>query len=206
MKRGLLLAAFAVTALAQLAVPAHLIRRQQTTLAHGTEYRFRTAPVDPADPFRGRYVALDFEAACADTGYEPHWPVQERKWFARLARDAEGYARIEGLSRERPAAGDYIQVRSRGWSCVNGQERLELPFNRYYLPEEMAPQAEAAYLASNRRAQAASQVQVPDGEPPEHRVPAYATVRVRDGHAAFEELYLDGLPLREFLAREAAPD
>jgi uncharacterized membrane-anchored protein len=53
---------FAVVGLAQLAVPASLIWKREQTLRHGSVWKFRTAPVDPVDAFRGRYVALEFEA------------------------------------------------------------------------------------------------------------------------------------------------
>ncbi|HUP92954.1 MAG TPA: GDYXXLXY domain-containing protein [Solimonas sp.] len=205
MKNSWKLAAFALLAAVQLGVPAHLIQRQQQTLAHGAEYRFKTAPVDPADPFRGRYVALNFTAACAPLP-SPGEPDgrHESKWFALLATDGEGYARIADLSRERPTDGDYIQVRSQpSGGCAGGGGRLEFPFNRFYLPEQMAPQAEAAYMASNRR-RTALPAPAEGTEPPDPRVPAYARVRVLDGNAALQELVLDGLPLREFLERERA--
>jgi hypothetical protein len=34
---------------------------------------------------------------------------------------------------------------------------------------------------------------------------AYVTVRIRNGDAAIEELYIAGKPLREFLRTQAAP-
>ena len=58
---------------------------------------------------------------------------------------------------------------------------LQLPFDRYYMKESRAPEAERSY---NRRAQ---------GEK------AWVTVRIREGHAVLEELYIDGLPIREYL-------
>lgn len=54
---------FALLCVAQWAVPLAMVQRAERTLSEGTAYRFRTAPVDPADPFRGRYVTLDFDAA-----------------------------------------------------------------------------------------------------------------------------------------------
>lgn len=47
----------------QLAVPAFMIVRREHALSMGRAFKFRTAPVDPYDAYRGRYVALNFEAA-----------------------------------------------------------------------------------------------------------------------------------------------
>jgi len=44
---------FALVALAQLYVPAKMVWNQESILEEGTEYKFKTAPVDPNDPFRG---------------------------------------------------------------------------------------------------------------------------------------------------------
>lgn len=61
MNRNLLLALLVVLAAAQLAVPASMIVQRETVLTQGRVYKFKTAPVDPVDAFRGRYVALRFE-------------------------------------------------------------------------------------------------------------------------------------------------
>src|SRR5205085_8475834 len=52
---------FVLVALAQLAAPGSLIWKRENTLRKGSVWKFRTAPVDPVDAFRGRYVALQFE-------------------------------------------------------------------------------------------------------------------------------------------------
>ena len=53
---------FLLVALAQIAVPASMIWKRQRTLSEGRVWKFRTAPVDPVDAMRGRYLALRFEA------------------------------------------------------------------------------------------------------------------------------------------------
>ncbi|MGH8446703.1 MAG: GDYXXLXY domain-containing protein, partial [Solimonas sp.] len=61
MKKMLALGLLALACLLQWAVPATLAVQSEMTLRSGARYYFRTAPVDPADAFRGRYVALNFE-------------------------------------------------------------------------------------------------------------------------------------------------
>ena len=60
---------------------------------------------------------------------------------------------------------------------------LELPFDRYYMQESLAPEAESAYAERLRDER------------------AWVTVRLHDGHAVLEELWIDDLPIREYLAR-----
>ena len=58
---------------------------------------------------------------------------------------------------------------------------LELPFDRYYLKENHAPEAEKLYRMSTQRKS------------------AWITVRIKDGEAALDELYIDGKPVGQQL-------
>ena len=51
---------FIVVAVVQIAAPASMILRRERALDRGERFLFRTAPVDPYDAFRGRYVAPSF--------------------------------------------------------------------------------------------------------------------------------------------------
>ncbi len=58
MKNKILIAAFFCVALLQIYTPVSMIIARESTLKEGVLFRFKTAPVDPYDAFRGRYVAL----------------------------------------------------------------------------------------------------------------------------------------------------
>jgi uncharacterized membrane-anchored protein len=49
---------FAVLSFFQLGMPVWMIANREMTLRDGKQFRFRVAPVDPYDAFRGRFVAL----------------------------------------------------------------------------------------------------------------------------------------------------
>ena len=53
---------FIVVAMVQFSVPASVVWKRERTLKHGRVWKFRTAPVDPIDAIRGRYVRLRFAA------------------------------------------------------------------------------------------------------------------------------------------------
>jgi len=176
--KTLRLSLFALLATVQIAVPAWMIARQLSTLREGRPFKFRTAPVDPYDAFRGSFVALQFKAEQTDV--PGPFQLGERVYVA-LAEDADGFAKVERLSRE-PLRGDNV-IRAKTAYSPTDRTYLAFPFDRYYLEEKAAPQAEEAYRNASRRG----------------HEDAWVTVRVHDGYAAIEELYIDGKPIREFL-------
>ncbi len=184
MRRRIVLACLLVLAVVQLAVPLGMIAKRRDALDNGQLFRFRTAPVDPYDAFRGRYVALALEhGTIAVASPEEYLPGQ--KIFVRLAVDAHGFARPTGITRERPRDGDYLTARVAGRGRTERELVIRYPFDRYYMNEKLAPAAERAYLEHSR--------------PGEHD--AWVAVRVHRGFAVLEELYVGGVPIGEFLER-----
>jgi uncharacterized membrane-anchored protein len=174
-----------VVAAGQLAIPAYMIHRQETTLREGRAYKFKTAPVDPYDAFRGRYVALRFEQNQApwrgtnSTSYRT-------KAYARIEEDMNGFAVVRELLPESPASGDYLKVQV---SYPSGNTvYFSMPFDRYYMEEKKAPQAERAYIEHNRRGITNQNT--------------YALVRVRNGYAALENVIVAGKPIAEFATKQ----
>jgi uncharacterized membrane-anchored protein len=184
MKRRIALGLFLCLALVQLAVPASMIVRRELTLHSGRQYRFQTAPVDPYDPFRGRYVALNLRANTAPRPLDLSLTPGQRV-YAILTEDAEGFATIASLSLTPHEGNTYFQTYVRYVS--DDRVHIDIPFDRYYTDEHLAPAAERAYWQHSRL--------------PTHE--AYITVRIKDGLAVLEELYIAGKPLQEFLQQEA---
>jgi hypothetical protein len=169
---------FILIALAQIAVPASMIWKRQRTLRQGRIWKFRTAPVDPIDALRGRYLSLRFAAE--------EFPCTERLPHGELAyvalkEDAEGFAVVDRVTVERTGGDNIVQVDRFGY--YDKKCHVFFPFDKFWVNEADAGAAERAYAAHSRR---------------EH-VDAYITVRIRDGDAGIEELYLGGHPLREYL-------
>jgi uncharacterized membrane-anchored protein len=182
--KTLVLSLFVVAAMAQLGVPLSMIGQRELTLRSGERYKFKTAPVDPYDAFRGRYVALRLEEQNA--AIPPGTPLASgKKAYVTVETGEDGFAKLRSLSAERPKGRSCIPVTV---SYINGTNAvLQLPFDRYYLPEGKAPQAESAYREHSRGTNRTS----------------YVTVRVLDGFAVLEELYIDDVPIKEFLKKES---
>ncbi|TJY63039.1 hypothetical protein E4T66_04825 [Sinimarinibacterium sp. CAU 1509] len=171
-------------------VPAALIQRGTATLERGTQYRFRTAPVDPVDPFRGRYVALDFDAARIAVNAQAEYAEGETLYAAITVGD-DGFAHLLPPQHGLPKTGDALKVTVL-WNN-EGELGVALPFDRYYLDEALAPEAEQIYRERNRR------VNPDEADDADPRRPAYVTVRVLDGYAVLEQLYIDGMPVRALI-------
>ncbi len=180
--RRIILAAFIGLAIAQYAVPISMINKRQSTLEQGVTYKFRIGPVDPYDPFLGRYLALDLEAATFN-----NWrgePLQAgQTLYAVLEQDKQGFARVITLSMDPPGTRDYLKARV-VWQS-GSQVRLRLPFDRYYL-EENAAQTVWQMQRSN----------------PQQAVPVHIVVKLQDGFGVLEELYFDDKPIFEYMQEQ----
>ena len=195
MRRPGLIALLVATVLAQWAVPGSLIWKSERILAEGKPFRFRTRPVDPADLFRGRYVAIGVERDTVDLDRIPAEGEFRRGsvLYASLAVDASGFAYPAALTPAPPLGTDAIRVRV-GWvnrqpgieaeDILDARARvsIEYPFSRYYASEKTAPRLERAVLNPQLLRQ---------GE-------TWVTVRVLGGDAVIEDLFIAGRPAREY--------
>ena len=173
---------FIVVALIQLSVPASVVWKRERTLKHGRVWKFRTAPVDPVDAVRGRYVALRFaaeEISSDDAAYRK-LDFGTTTYFV-LKEGADGFAKVERIS-EKPLNGDNVITGESGYLSEKTQH-VHFPFDRFWVTEKNAPAAENAYRENSRSG----------------KQNAYVTVRVRDGDATLEQLYIDGQPLADYL-------
>jgi uncharacterized membrane-anchored protein len=184
-RRWLVPAVFAALCVAQAAVPLSMIARYERALHDGAVFRVRAMPVDPVDPFRGRYVVfrLGFEPVSLDTSLAgPVW--------VELVEGPDGFAKAGTVSRTRPARGHYVAAQAipLEWGAGAVRTRLLLPQDRYYMDESRAPRAETLTRGPGRRG---------PGN-------VWVTLRVRDGMGVVEHLWIDGVTVEEHL-RRASP-
>ena len=165
---------FALVALLQLAFPGKLVFDSNKVLWMGTELKFETRPVDPADPFRGRYVALNFAANQFEEKSETKWKRNDPV-FVLLDRDAQGFASINGLSTTRPATGELF-VKAKVTYIYGNQVTVYYPFSKFFMEESKAPEAEKIYREA--------------GE-------GYALVKVYHGEVVLQDVVVKGKSLNE---------
>jgi uncharacterized membrane-anchored protein len=173
---------FLALAIVQLAMPLGQIWKYEDVLRNGELYRFRTAPVDPYDAFRGKYVALNYAdtEAVLRNGDQIHAGSHA---YVSLSKDENGFAHFVELSAA-PPKGDYLRVEYQ--YIHDSKASFRLPFDKFFMEESKAPQAEQAYWRySNRRGQ--------------KDITAYVLVRVKGGRGVIEDLYVKDQPIREFI-------
>ena len=179
---------FLITALAAVAYPVIKIINYELPSVPPAVYRFKAGIVDPYDPFRGRYVALNplpnkiilkEEKKFQDGAYV----------YAVLSNDKQGIATVVDLVEKPIAEMDCLKIRfyEYGNSKDNAGRtiyRINLPFDRFYLNERVAPEAEKAV---------ADITQNNNGE-------CLIIVKVySDGNYAIEDLEINGKSIHEYL-------
>ncbi|NQS99856.1 MAG: GDYXXLXY domain-containing protein [Candidatus Omnitrophica bacterium] len=180
MSKRLIIPLFFCVAILQVVTPLSMIVKREKVLSTGKQFKFKTAPVDPFDAFRGRYVALRID--------RDHLPLPKdvqleygQKIYALIKKDVQGFAGFSSVTTERPRGKDYLETKVKRIS--RNQLYLEMPFDRYYMEEKAAPAAEKAYREHSRN----------------KSKDAYVTVRIKSGFAVLEELYVGGKPISEFI-------
>jgi len=182
-----------VLILVQFAVPFSMIQSREAILRDGELFRFKTRPIDPADPFQGRYVRLVIA--------ENYIPCPKNK-LPELARKRPGYAIVETnsagfahftqWSTVKPDSGAYLKTRYMGPYSIWNQATtnsiykgiaLKIPFERYYMDEAKAPQAERLTWG-------------------ESNTNCWVCVRILNGKAAIEDVFAQGKSLRDLVAEE----
>ncbi len=182
MKKIYLLRLFAVLTALQLAVPVVMIREREEALKHGLAFKFKTAPVDPYDAFRGRYVAIRVDVGQVA---RPKWPVLKggERVFALLTYGADGFAQIAAILPSRPSGGAYLPAKVR---YVAGENlMLDFPIDRYYMTEKAAPEAEKLYRERSRNG----------------KTDTWVLVKIKDGLTVVEGLYINGKRIEDLLKR-----
>ena len=181
--KSLRLALWIVLAFAQLAVPAWMIVGEERVLREGRQLKLHTRPVDPADFFRGRYVALAYTVEQVPREFVRGHFEHEDTAYLELREGADGFAELVALHKEKPP-GDLVLKGTVNFLTPE-TVGVELPFNRFYMDENMAPDAETAVRAGGSE-----------------QMDAWVTIRVLGGRGVIEELYLGGKPVRQFLLEQ----
>ena len=182
----MILLAFVFVALAQIYVPAKIVLNRVQILGTGKEFKFKTAPIDPADPFRGKYIMLDFKETTIDIQKEEKWTRGETV-NVFLTTDENGFAKIKSVSKLEPAdKQDFLKAKVRFISYDGSKLTIDYPFDRFYMEESKAYDAELTYNRSRRDTNSV----------------AYALVNIKNGESVLKDVMIDGISIREIVKQE----
>ena len=182
--KKILLSIFILVALVQLYVPASMIWSREKVLSEGTVYKFKTAPIDPNDPFRGKYISLNFDENTVEVENAEDW-LKQQEAYAILTTDKDGFARIRSVTKEIPVGDeDYIKVKVL-FVSLNDENKVEIeyPFDRFYMEESKAYDAELLHRESLKDTSKIT----------------YALVSVKNGEAVLKDVLIDGVSIKEIV-------
>lgn len=219
-----ILAALVVVILFQLYIPIDMIRMQEVILQKGTIHKLRTAPVDPYDAFRGRYVTLDFviERSLLPSEYIYGEKINNSKnGYVLLSQGSDGFSTVTAFSWQKPQEQQehWLEVGSVSIVDAKKQEQVlnaieraqdnsatnsikpkdllpevffDVSFDRYYMNEKLAKEAEQLYNQFTRTAS--------DSERQAQK--SYAEIRLYKQQALIDKLYINGVEVHELVKQE----
>jgi uncharacterized membrane-anchored protein len=164
---------FPLMCAAQWIVPGQMIIEQENILKNGRAYHFKSAPVDPSDPFRGKYLTLNFRGNqfISKESYS-----QGEKVYVVLGEDSRGFARIDELRKIKPTKSEnYFQADVR--YSYDSIVFVDFPFDRFYVEESKAKETERIYSENNRMSDSTQTT--------------YAIVRVLNGKTSLEDVIIN---------------
>jgi uncharacterized membrane-anchored protein len=182
---------FGITMLIYLVVPYTMIARYEKVLHQGRVFRFRPAPVDPYDAFRGKYISLSGINNRIKKDTLVKYAAGEDV-YVTVKKNTAGYAYFDDVFKSKPQAPDYILTKVQAvysdtyHHSPTSEVDIQIPFDRYYLNENYAEKADDVYFRNGRSRDTGS---------------VYLDVRIQNGVAITEELYFNSTPVKEFIQK-----
>lgn len=184
MKKSYIYILFGIMVLAQIIASAQIVYKYEHAIASENVYKFKTAPMDPNDPFRGKYISLNYQINFFKTK-DDNWD-NYKKGYAYFSRDKDGFAVLETLTKQPLSDSnfDYVEVELRNYH--HDRIYFALPFNRYYMEESKAYDAEvlARKLSRDRK---------------ENNI--YALVHIEKGTYVLTDIIVNGTSINEAVAK-----
>lgn len=174
-------------ALVQLFIPFQMILSKESVLNEGVPYKFKTRPVDPTDPFRGKYIVLNYELRSAQTN-DTLWSRND-DIYIKLKKDSLGFAIADEVNRSSYSElDDYVRAQVTWYNPSNETVNFNLDFDRYYMEESKAYDAEITSVAVLRDS-------LPEND-------TYAVVYIKNGKAVLADVMIDEMSIKDYVEKE----
>jgi uncharacterized membrane-anchored protein len=150
-----------IVAVSHLALVGIGVAPQLSARVTGETYLVRVAALDPVDPFRGAYVALDYpdlrrddSQPFAEPGLGALDDGESGDVYVTLVRDGSVWV-ADGWTRERPDDGTYLACDDHSWQLRCGIESWFLPQDQARAAEDLLRDGAVAELRVDGRGNAA---------------------------------------------------
>ena len=195
MVKPLTVICFIVVVAAQWLITGQMIWKHEGMIKKGQVLRFESAPYDPEDPFRGRYISLNFKnsfyrkpksSSLKDQRISDSAQALHQKVFVTFTNDSRGYAEISGISFNRPSSGAYLLMEPPSINESRGDSvsyNFRFPFREFYMEESKAPEAESIYADRLRDSATRS----------------YTAIRLWEGEGVIENVFINDSTIQQIV-------
>ena len=197
-KKGLFFAYAAIIVL----IPAYIAVSSQNVLNNGKLYKFKPMAYDPFDPFRGKFLRVNYERNNIPTKFDFK---EGQTVYVSIGVDKEGFAFFEEAFKSPPKHKAYLKSTVE-WAGFDEllQRQIEMAIedddfdlssidtrsvvnikipdnmNKFFINEDDAGRAEKVFFREQAN--------------------IYIGVRVLDGEARLEDIYVRDQPILDYLA------
>ncbi|SDW18846.1 Uncharacterized membrane-anchored protein [Lutibacter oricola] len=178
---------FLIVAVAQLFVPFKMISNQEDVLKTGVAFKFKTEPLDPSDPFRGKYIRLNFEEDKFSIQNKDNWTRNEEVYVV-VKNDENGFASIKNIVKEKPLnTTNFITAKVKYIHSYkeNKNITIEYPFERFYMDEFKAKPAEDAHQESFKK----------------ENNTTYALVYLKNGESVLSDVLINNESIKDIVSK-----
>ena len=171
---------FLIFGLVILAVPLFIIFKSEDILENGHRHKLRLQGMDPFDPFRGKFLRLRYDN---DVVADPELKEGDNA-YVTLEQDSMGFSHFAFAHKNKPDHDNYLMAEI-DW-IYEGTATIKVDnLTKYFINEDKAYEAELI-LRDFRQ------------ERPED---LYVAVRVLNGEARLEDIFVEETPLLEYLEK-----
>jgi hypothetical protein len=180
--------AFILMVAIQVIIPARIIQEKEKVIREGREFRFRINSVLPLIMGQNNSILLYY----ADNQYivedDSMW-VRDEPVYVTLANDAEGFAIINNIYKSVPEFEEDYVLAHIDYAVPDTHDyvMIRFPFDRFYLDRPIDP-SWGYYI------------------PPADSIAPVTSVAVRisEGQGVVQNVFVDGVPLAEYLTKMSA--
>ncbi len=186
-RNKIILISFVVLVAVQWLVPASMIMINDYILKSGIELRLKIRPIDPHDPFRGKYISLYFEEDKYEIKDLEDWE-EGQNIYVVFQEDSLGFGQIAYVEKSKPLETNFfVKAKISYIDNYSDTPRINIiyPFNRFYMEENRALEAE-------KLVQGFSDVDI-----------MYAQIYVDNGLAVISDIFINKTPINEYMKTQA---
>lgn len=199
-KKGLFIVFAAIIVL----IPVYIAMSSQNVLNNGKLYKFKPMAYDPFDPFRGKFLRVNYETDNVRTQFD----FDERETaYVSIGVDEEGFAFFDEAYKSPPKDKDYLQTTIKWTGLVEALSEemeeamkeddfdissidtrstvgIEIPdnMNKYFINEDDALRAEKVMAREREN--------------------IYIGVRILDGQVRLDNIFVHDQPILDYIKSE----